>query len=202
MVGVSGQRVRMTISNTGAPGWLTLSEFKGWGSSQTTPTNITAMASASNSTPGFGTTVADAIDNGLGSNYNAVSGDRPIFHDAAAARQGSYCLDYPADIDFYQVQLFNRVAGGAVATTKEYRVSILDEFGFVLASQLVAAEATDYDHVLDFTGTSGRTVLVEESNPGQFSAFSEVRVYGVSVPEPGSAVFALLGGLLVFRRRR
>lgn len=197
--GVLGQRVRLTKND---PGFFTISEFEIWGSNTPITNNITSMATISGGAGAFGTTLADATDGDLASNYNSVTGDRPIYHDGVASDQGFFRLDYDSLMVFDEVQLFNRIVNNAPTTTTAFRVSILDGMDNVVTSQVITPQGSDYDNIIDFAGTTGRAVLVEEEDQTQFLAFSEVRVFGAPVPEPSSALLSLLAAPFVFRRRR
>ncbi len=205
MSGVLGQRVRVTLNNPNfsAVNFVTLSEFEIWGDSSAITNNITSLATLSGAPGAFGTSLADGVDGDLGSNYDSITGDRPIYHDGAAAAQGFYRLDYASDMNFDEVQLFNRVVNNTATTTTEYRISILDNAGGVVTSQIVTPDGTNYDSSLNFAGATGRAVLIEETNQAEFLAFSEVRVFGAAaVPEPASVILSLLAVPLFLRRRR
>jgi len=190
MSGVRGKRVRLTVKNPNflpAPNFLTFAEFEVWGSSDPLPVNIAPTATLTSSTPGFGAMIDNGIDGDLAANFFANSeADGPVFHDDDAAIQGFYRLTFPADIAIGEVQFYNRIVNNVATTTTDYTISVLDSADSLVTSQQVTAMARDYDQVLDFGGATGRSILVEETNIGQFLAFSEIRILGSAAPDSGA----------------
>ncbi len=179
MSGQKGQRVRLTLKNPNfsAVNFLTFAELEAWGSATPLEQNIAGTATITSSTPGFGATIANGVDNDLSSHFFAFTdADGPLFHDAAAAGQGFYRLGFDSPTNFREVQLYNRVVNAAATTTLAYRVSVLDSLGALVSSQEVIADGSNYDQILQFEGAAGHSLLIEELNEAQFLAFSEVRI--------------------------
>jgi hypothetical protein len=190
MSGMRGERVRLTLDNPNfseLPAFLTFAEIEVWGSDAPLPVNIAPEATLSSAAPGFGAVIGNGVDGDLAANFFAYSdADGPMFHDEVSPGQGFYRLDFPADITVGEVQFYNRIVNNIGTTTSEYRLSVIDSAGNSVASQLVTAAPRDYDHILDFGGVIGRAILVEESNPDEFLAFSEIRVMAASAPDNGA----------------
>lgn len=179
MSGQKGQRVRLTLKspNFSAVNFLTFAEFEIWGSPNQLPLNIAPTATLSSSTPGFGAAIENGIDQDLAGNFFANTEEGgPVFHDDTSAGQGFYRLAFESPTTFNEVQLYNRVLGATATTTLAYRISILDGGDNLLTSREVTAEGTNYDHILDFGGVTGNTLLLEELDEAQFLAFSEIRI--------------------------
>jgi Lamin Tail Domain/CotH kinase protein/Concanavalin A-like lectin/glucanases superfamily/Chitobiase/beta-hexosaminidase C-terminal domain len=186
--GILARRVRIErIPSATAPTFMTFAEMEVWGGVASAPVNLARLpeASATASAPGFGTTVAAAVDGDLNGDYASNAVTRPIYHSAATGTAEFYQVDLGAmkDIDF--ITLYNRTDS---PTTSQVRLRFLDTGGAEVHTTTVnisravtVAGGTQFDITYDPpANVRARRLRIENLTTGAL-ALAEVEIFGPTV---------------------
>lgn len=179
--------------------------------------NVAAGKPSSQSTTAFGGSAARANDG----DTSGIYGFETISHTDAVAGSIWWEVDLQGDYYINEISLHARTECCA-GRQGNYRLSIMDN-GSEMWGMDVAPGAAGSDinfgalfDVWENTGVAiaagdavrvsligGRNNTSEgDPNAALFLMLAEVQVFGVAVPEPGSAALAALAGLALLRRRR
>lgn len=217
--GVNGQFV--TITRLDNNYWLTFAEMEVIGSSTPLQYNLSndiALGKPVTLDPGdsagYGSTNASGNDGDINGDFNApvqgpitTSGSPVFFSNNHGTTNNVYWqVDLGANTNLSYAELFARMG---VNSTSEFEVEVYNS-SMDLVSTTIAANndvnGTDpgYDHEIDLNGVTGEYVRV---TPGpdagdSYLSFSELEVFGASVPEPTTLALTAVAFVGLMGRRR
>lgn len=180
--GAHGRHVRLErIDPTHGNRWLAITELEVIGSPapliHSEADNLAAGKPVTvTSTAGYGSTPESGNDGDINATFG-VPGN-PVYHSAEWGVGVFWQVDLQAQRALDYLELFTRSDS---FTTKEFRIAVLDEnLVEVGARTLTVADpkssTSDYDHLIDVSGLTGRYLRVETTQ-NDFLAFTELRPF-------------------------